>query len=265
MTDVVKLDPLLAGNVTFISTICNTAFTGIMGYISDTHPINGGRRLPYMRLSILPMAICLIMFFTVIDASKTVMILYYTFTMTLLMIAHTCYMIPYDALGAELSVNSGERNSIRSYARLFQGFGNLIGVVFIFPITAAMQNQGLSTGHLWQITIAGIAVIGALSQFATCLILSGRERIGNVRYDKRSNIFKEYIETLKLKPMLLLLIISLIISIANVFGNSGIAYFMKYNLGIAENSKALILGIMTVTGIALTPIFAKISRKYDKK
>lgn len=267
MTDVVKLDPLIAGNVVFAATVWNAFSVGLIGYISDHYPLKGGKRLPYMKASILPMAITLFLFFSVVHGSVPFMAGYYVLVMAALMTAHSTFMIPYEALGADLTMNAAERTDLRSFARFFMGIGNLVGVVFILPSVEWFQEQGFSMQKAWQITILVIAVIGACSQIETCRTFRRKVHVGKreVKGETSQNVFLEYRDLLKIKPFLLLLITSLLISVANVFCNSGIAYFMKYNLGIAESKKAIVLGIMTVAGIGMTPVISRLSKKYDKK
>lgn len=267
MTDVVKLDPLIAGNIIFAATVWNAFSVGLIGYVSDHYSLKGGKRLPYMKASILPMAITLVLFFSVIHGTGFLMVAYYMLLMAALMTAHSTFMIPYEALGADLTMNAEERTDLRSFARFFMGIGNLVGVVFLLPAVDWFQTNGFSTEKSWQITIMAIAVIGACSQIMTCVTFKKKTHLGKdaVKGEQTQNFLAEYRDLLKLKPFLCLLLISLLISVANVFCNSSIAYFMKYNLGIAESQKAFVLGIMTVVGIVMTPVLSRLAKRYDKK
>lgn len=267
MTDVVKMDPLTAGNIIFFATIWNAFSVGLIGYLSDHIPLKGGKRLPYMKLSILPMSITLVMFFSIVNGSLLLMAGYYTLVMAVLMTAHSNFLIPYEALGADLTMNSDERTDLRSYARFFMGVGNLAGVVFLLPFVEKMETLGMETSRAWQTAIFTIALISAVSQIITCRTFKGETKIGkcNIKDEKSEKILKEYWNIIKIKPFRQLLLVTLLLCIANVFCNSGIAYFMKYNLGIPEASKALVLGVMTCAGIIMTPILAATSKKYDKK
>ena len=267
MTDIVGIDPLIAGNIIFIATVWNAASVGIIGFISDHYPIKGEKRLPYMWISIFPMAVSLVMFFTVLDAEGGFRELYYLIVMVILMTAHSSFMIPYEALGADLTMNAAERTDLRGYARLFMGFGNLVGVVFLLPVIDRFQESGVSLSNAWQISILGIALIGGASQIITCVRFYKNKYAGKaeIKNENKQNLMKEYMSVLKLKPFLFLLMTSLMVCIANVFCNSSVVYFMKYNLDMGEDWKAFILAVMTVTGIIMTPVLTALSKKYDKK
>lgn len=267
LTDVVRMDPLKAGNVIFFATIWNAFITIFIGYISDNISWRGEKRLSYMRVAILPMLITLVMFFTVVNCNDNLRFIYYFIVITAMMTAYGFFIVPYEAFGSDISRNDDERTDLRSYARLFMGMGNLVGIVFLLPAVERIMQCGLSEKLSWQVTIFVIASIGACSQMVTCVVYRGRD-LGAVnisKQKKRENIFREYFDVIKLKPFIFLLSSSFCISVANVFGNSGIIYFMKYNINIGEHSKAVVLGVMTITGIALTPILGKAAKKYDKK
>ena len=86
MTDVVKLDPLIAGNIIFAATVWNAFSVGLIGYVSDHYSLKGGKRLPYMKASILPMAITLVLFFSVIHGTGFLMVAYYMLLMAALIV-----------------------------------------------------------------------------------------------------------------------------------------------------------------------------------
>ena len=99
MTDVVKLDPLIA------ATVWNAFSVGLIGYVSDHYSLKGGKRLPYMKASILPMAITLVLFFSVIHGTGFLMVAYYM----LLMAALTVLLARFKKQkGAEASQAAGK-------------------------------------------------------------------------------------------------------------------------------------------------------------
>ena len=264
MTDVVGLNPLMAGNIVFFATLWNAVSVSFIGYISDNFPRRGGKRLPYMKGAIFPMAVTLVMFFSVIGGSDELAGIYYTLVMAALMTTHAFYVVPYEALGADLTMNSDERGALRGYARFFMGIGNLTGIVFILPAVELLQDKGLSETRSWQAVIVTAALLGAFSQIVTCRVFK-ENHVLERKKAKRQNLLKEYIDILKLKPFLILLAGSVFLSIASVFCNSGIVYFMQYNMTINAYSKSFVLGIMTIVGIVITPVLAKLVKRFDKK
>ncbi|MCI7301167.1 MAG: MFS transporter [Clostridiales Family XIII bacterium] len=265
MTDIAGVETLAAGHIIFISTIWNAFSIGLIGYLSDRFSFAGGRRLPYMKASIMPMSAALVMMFTVVKGSALFVGIYYTVVMSLLMTAHSFFMIPYEALGADMTTDSGERTSLRSYARFFMGLGNLTSIAILLPLVKLLQSEGLSQERAWQASILGIAVLSALSQIATCRWFSSKTTGLPPKLKQQKTVIKEYWEVFQLKPMRLLLAVTLLVCIANVFSSSSIAYFMKYNLSISEESKSVVFAVMTGFGILMTPILSACTKKGDKR
>lgn len=265
MTDIAGVETLTAGHIIFIATIWNAFSIGLIGYLSDRFSFAGGRRLPYMKVSIIPMLIALVMMFTVVTGSRIFVCVYYTIVMSFLMTAHSFFMIPYEALGADMTTDSDGRTSIRSYARFFMGLGNLASIVVLLPLIQVFQSSGLSQTRAWQVSILSIAILSAGSQFATCRWFSRKAAGSPPCAEQRSTVLKEYWEVLKLRPLQFLLAVTLLVCVANVFCSSSIAYFMKYNLNISEEGKSLVFAVMTGFGIIMTPLLAAFTKKHDKK
>lgn len=264
MTDVVKLSPLTAGNIVLVSNLINAASIIVIGFISDRFPIRGRRRIPYMKLSIMPMGIMLVAFFHTIDASSTIKVYYYGLTMIMLMISHSVFMVPYEALGGEITSDSHERTVLRSYARFFMGAGNMLSVVILLPLVESLQNRGVSEAAAWFYAIIAIATIGTVSEVLTCRLVK-EEKNPKQKQMKLKKILYEYKEIMKLKPMVILCIMIILVNIANIFSNSNLVYFMKYSMGIEKNYQALVLFMTTTFGIIMTPALLIASERFDKK
>ena len=135
----------------------------------------------------------------------------------------------------------------------------------LLPLVKLLQSEGLSQERAWQASILGIAVLSALSQIATCRWFSSKTTGLPPKLKQQKTIIKEYWEVFQLKPMRLLLAVTLLVCIANVFSSSSIAYFMKYNLSISEESKSVVFAVMTGFGILMTPILSACTKKGDKR
>ena len=61
LTEVEGMKAVPASNIIFAATMLCTISIGIIGYISDRHPISGRKRVPYMLISVVPMTVCLIL------------------------------------------------------------------------------------------------------------------------------------------------------------------------------------------------------------
>jgi GPH family glycoside/pentoside/hexuronide:cation symporter len=78
-------------------------------------------------------------------------------------------------------------------------------------------------------------------------------------------MFKEYYLIIKLRPIKYIIGASLLYLVANTLFSSDRVYYFTYNLGLSAGKISLIMLVITVVGIALTPVVAMICGLSDKK
>lgn len=268
LTEVEGMKAVPASNIIFAATMLCTISIGIIGYISDRHPISGRKRVPYMLISVVPMTVCLILFFGVNLPPEQGGKLFCFIMLTTTLVAHSCYMVPYEAMGVDVSKDPGVRTALRSYARWFMGAGNLIGVVTILPAVDLLQKGGLSEDAAWRIAIAVASVLAMISVLATCYCFRDlKEEPGKTLPEEDrhvSGLLRDYAGVIRNRSIRILLYITLLMSAANIFFNACIVYYMKHNMGFSENAKAFVLLLMSVTGILLVPVIAKVCGKLSR-
>jgi len=267
LTEVAKMNSVMAGMVLFIASAWNAFFIGVVGYVSDRSSYRLGRRYPYMTYSILPVMALTVLMFTNIGGTPMFQAVYYTIVNTCLWTAHSTYVVPYEALGAELTSDTDERTALRSYARFFMGIGNIFGMVLVLNIVDLFMAGGNDESGAWQKTAISVALVAGLSQAATCYLLKNNMVSSAAKNNnhKKSGILREYLEVIGIKPFRYLLATTVFFAAANVFVTSDIVYFMKYNLSLPDNMKSIIFLILTVAGMILTPMIAAFARVFDKK
>ena len=266
LTDIAMVGIVMAGTIIFIANICNAVAIIAIGYVSDRYVFKSGRRIPYMMTAIIPIVVLTIMVFTVINTEYVIKLIYYTVTLTVLWTAHSTYVVPYEALGAELTSDSSERTILRSYARFFMSCGNMFGLVLMLYIIEKLESAGLTSSRAWQLTAIFVALIAGITFLATCLVLRKTAvRMAKPIEKLKSGICREYFEILKIKPFIHLLWITFSIVVANVFSFSSIVYFMTYNLRLSESLKSIVFLVITIAGMVITPIYANAAKKFDKK
>ena len=272
LTDVAKLSPLAAGVVLFVAMIWNALFIGVIGYISDNLTQFGSRRLPFMKRAIIPLIIFTVLMFTTFEGPVFLKDIYYMVINVCVWTAHSLYVVPYEALGAELTKNSIERTSLRSFARLFMTIGNIFGMVIVLKLVEGFNSIGSNNQQAWQFTALVIAVIAGISCYASykmirsyyfCRDSTVKKELQEKNHLRR--ILADYYQVIKLKPFKYLLAVTLFFTAANIFFSSDVLYFMKYNLSLPEDYKVIVFLVLTLCGLLLTPIYSALSHRYDKK
>jgi glycoside/pentoside/hexuronide:cation symporter, GPH family len=120
LTAVCGLGATLAGFAVSCSLVIDAVADPFIGSMSDNHFSRWGRRHPFMLASALPMAITLGMLFSIpVGLSKWALFTYVVLTLLALRIAVSAWVLPYQALGAELADDYDERSTIVAYRVFF--------------------------------------------------------------------------------------------------------------------------------------------------
>jgi len=120
LTAVCGLGATLAGFALSCSLVIDAVADPFIGSLSDNTVSRWGRRHPFMLASALPMAISLGLLFSIpTGLSKWALFTYVVLVLLALRLAISAWVLPYQALGAELADDYDERNTIVAYRVFF--------------------------------------------------------------------------------------------------------------------------------------------------
>jgi GPH family glycoside/pentoside/hexuronide:cation symporter len=145
LTAVCGMSGTVAGTATLIATLIDGVADPAIGLASDRLKTRWGRRLPLMVFSILPFAIAFgVLFSLPASLSGTARFLYVTICLIVLRLSLSSFVLPYTAVGAEITDDYRERASIVAFRLTFQNAGVLCCVVLGLGVFMAGPN-GLLT------------------------------------------------------------------------------------------------------------------------
>jgi GPH family glycoside/pentoside/hexuronide:cation symporter len=141
-------------------------------------------------------------------------------------------------------------------------------------MVAFLYGFDVSENHAWQF----IALIVALATFFSILIcvIAAKNRdkydpairsdlsIKNV-WNTLKDMFRQYMEVLKVKPVRYIILASLIYLIGYGIFTAVKLYYLTYNLGMSGGMISLIFLLSLVIDLGVLPISAFISNKFDKR
>lgn len=138
LTAVLGMPGSLAGAALAIALAVDAVTDPLFGYMSDNTRSRWGRRHPYMFASGLPFALALGLLFSVpaID-SNWGLFAYVLTTLVVLRISFSAFILPYAALGAELSRDYHERSVIVTYRNFFNICANVACITLGFGVFMA--------------------------------------------------------------------------------------------------------------------------------
>jgi GPH family glycoside/pentoside/hexuronide:cation symporter len=171
LTAVCGMSGTLAGTAKMIALLVDAFLDPAIGLASDRARSRWGRRLPFMVGGLLPFAAAFGLLFS-IPATLTgaAQFVYVTACLIVLRLSLSCFVLPFTAVGAEVTDDYRERASIVSFRLSLQSAGILCGVVlglgvFMSGATGLLE-RGNYVPYAWSsaavMLVAGLVSIGAV-------------------------------------------------------------------------------------------------------
>ncbi len=194
------IDPVWIGVALMIPRLLDAITDPLMGNISDNTRSRWGRRRPWIFIGALLSAILLPLLWMPPFSGKVATIIYFGIIGTIYALAYTIFVVPYTALGFELTEDYDERTKVISW-RMYIG---LIAGLFIPNLYLWCQNDifggNILVGVRWVSLLVGISIL-----ITGCLpALLCREKIEKQQQEK-IKVGRAILETIKDKPFRLLL------------------------------------------------------------
>lgn len=218
----------------------------------------------------IPMMIIVSLLFAAFDMPYVFKVIYYGIAVIIFWTSYTGFFVPYLALGAEYTNDYDERTVLRSYASFFSFIGSIISMSLPTIMVEFMENKNISTRLAWFITAAFVATVTFLSIMITFKSSKNKDvYISNTDTKNKSinigELFKEYFQVFRLRPMKCLLFASLFFLISYGMFMSDVVYYCTYNHNMSSGNVSGILFFRAVASIALIPVIAAICSKTDKR
>ncbi len=215
LTDVVGLNPLLAGIALSIGRILDAFSDPLVGSLSDRTHTRFGRRRPYMFVGAILLFITMSLFFyNPHSQSQALLFVWAAVGYTLLAaVAYTLVNIPYSALTPELTKDYNERTVLNSYRFTFAIIGTLLGAGAALPLISAISGVK-NVNNVWVgdpspgYFVMGITFGAAMAITALITVFSVKESTAGIERPKSgfSNIVKGYLSTFTNKAFVLILL-----------------------------------------------------------
>lgn len=221
-----------------------------------------------MLLAVFPTAVLMSFIFVRVDfgAATTA---YYAVICILFYIFYYTYLVPYDSLGAELTVDYNARTRIRSLCTVILYISIFVGGTLVMYVQQGFANARIGgNAGSWSLAVLltcalPMLVCGLIAWRAT----RGKEPIAENpgETQKGENIFKSYISVLKIKPFIGIALWSLLYFIGNTVLAGGQIYLGVYVLGLSQTVSSTYFTIGMIVTIAMAVPANWLSNKMGKK
>ena len=182
-----KLTPALAGLALGLPRIFDAITDPIVGNMSDNSKSRFGRRRSYMFVGVIGCVLLLPLLWT-LPMTETaanpwysnVPFLYIVVLGSLLALAYTFFVVPYTALGFELTPDYDERTRVVRW-RMYIGLFGSLAAGWLFRLAADEYWPNLGEGAFWvTVGVAGIVLVSGMIPVFGCkedLAVEGQEPI----------------------------------------------------------------------------------------
>lgn len=270
LTTIAGVSAAAAGTISGVGIFVAAVWCVVIGYISDNFKSKYGRRRPIMIATILPMAVLMILLYTKVDLGGAT-VAYYAVVGILFYVIYYTYLVPYDSLGAELTVDYDSRTKIRSLCTVMLYVGVLIGGTLVMYVQEGFASGGSSESVSWTLAvITSCAIPTLVFGFIAWRTTRGKEKIEEesaleVQRAEKGNFFSSYLSVLKVKSCVGITLWSLFYFIGNTLVTGNLIYCGVYSLGLTEAESSTYFAISLVVTLIMVVPANWISGKLGKK
>lgn len=268
LTNCVGLNSTLAATISSVALLLEVVGGMIFGNLSDTCTSKMGKRRPFMLTASIVVPTVLVIISHTVKASLAATFAYYLIFAILFRVFFSCFEIPNNAFGSEISTGYDDRTRQRTVCRWFSIIGNGMGtmgpllILDLFPGDAEMG---------WQ-AVGIVIALATMGSWMGSTFLTKRYSHQNTQIKKANreqhhvlkDILKNYRELAKLKPMKLLIIYKGAFACAFALYNIATLYFLQYALGLSNKYSSYVYAFTTIIFIIMTPIVDKMALRAGK-
>ncbi|MGI6766448.1 MAG: MFS transporter [Lentihominibacter sp.] len=257
-----------AGTISGVALLLASVWCIFIGYISDNSKSKHGKRRPIMLFAIFPTAILMSLIFIKVDFGGGTLV-YYSIVCILFYLFYYTFLVPYDSLGADLTVDYNARTRIRSLCTVILYVSVFVGGTLVMYVQTGFANAGIggeSGSWTWAVMLScalPMLVFGLIAWAST----KGKEPMGEAiaEQPKGENIAKSYLSVLKVKPFLGIAIWSLLYFIGNTILAGSLVYFGVYVLELSEATASTYFTISMIVTILMAIPANWLAGKFGKK
>lgn len=257
LTDLVGLDPMLAGIAFGIGMFWDAVSDPIMGLVSDRTRSRAGRKRVYVLFGAVPLGVSFFMLWIIPSQStEAVQFILATVFLLLFKTAYTVVAVPYMSLLPVISSNYDERTQISGMRAFTSQFGTILGGVSALLVSSfSREVVGLRTlGVSYGILVAVLMMISAQS-------VKGMEK--NIPARKSISTRARFRVLLE-RNYLVLVILYFFGGVATTSMTASFPYFAEHIMG-NESLSTFGLAVFILTAMLFIPLWLKLCRRFQKK
>jgi GPH family glycoside/pentoside/hexuronide:cation symporter len=233
--------------------------------VSDMSKNPKGRRIPIMKLAIVPSFLfCFLIFYPLRQEESQINVIWLVFTLIGFYVSSTTYIIPYNALLPELAPSPQDKVRLSTW----QSVGYVMGIGFAsnaFNIAEIMQSSFAieSKINAIQLTILFLASIAAIFMAITVSFID--ERDYKMRKPSTVTLKEALKQTITNRNFILFTIADFSYYVAVTIITSGLIYFVTVLLGLEESIGNKLMMAMVLISFLFYPVINYLVSRTGKK
>ncbi|MES2397661.1 MAG: MFS transporter [Bacteroidota bacterium] len=251
--------------ITASGRLVDALYDPLIAQFSDSNQNPKGRRIPLMKMAIIPSLIfCCLVFYPLKHEENTANIVWLASMLICFYVSSTTYIIPYNALLPELAPTSQDKIRLATW----QSVGYVVGIGIAsnaFNLTDLLQHSFNITSRIaaLQYTVFLMALLAAAFMAVTVFAIDEKKYCTS----KPSIVpLKQALkQTLSNKQFLLFIVADFSYFIAVTIITSGLLFFVTVLLGLHETIGNKLMITMVLVSFLFYPVVIYFSKKVGKK
>ncbi len=256
-TDVLGLSPSTAGWVFAGALIWDALFDPFMGYIASRTRTRWGSYRPYLLFGGVPLALSWALMFLPVKLEGSALILFATSTHILFRTLYAVVSMPYLALSAVITTNSGERGILAGYRMIAAATCALLSAFFTLKLVDMLG--GGREGFFWVAVIyGGLASLIFLFAFVTVREAAAPPKEQHVTILQTLHMLRHN------RAFWIVCAAMLLGGIGGTLANKTLPYYFKYALG-REDLIGPALGAGALSVMVSIPFWTWVMKRWSKR
>lgn len=270
-TDVLGLDPRLAGLVFLIASLWDGFADSVIGAIADRTRSRHGSYRPYLVFASPALVVCFMIAFLAPPFAEGGLFVYALASQMLLRTAYSVVSIPYATLSSRITSDTDERSEIAGYRIAFAMLGGMT-VTFLMPsIVDALQARTGETSSLAYVIAAAVVGLVSLPIFWLCFASTREpERLREANpqgfhWRAPAEDFASIIRILSVNgPLVRVFLCMIVSSLAFTMTNKCLTYYVVHYLE-RPDLRQWILPLALFVNLIFCPFWAWVAQRRSKR
>lgn len=264
-TNVYGLAPEVAAVMFLIVRIVDVIWDPLVGAFVDKRNPRLGKYRAYLILGGIPLtAFALLCFWNGFTGS----LLYAYVTYVGLSMCYTLVNVPYGALNASLTRDTGEITILTSVRMFMANVGGLavgMGIPYVLKYFDPTETEDLSTSDsAWLVTMAIYGVAG-LALLIFCFSQCRERVVMDTRETENVKVSDLWLEFVHNRPLRVLAYFFITAFAMMAIGNAAGAYYINYNLHGNADNLSIFMGLGSIPAFIFMPMIPAIKKFVGKK